>query len=281
MIAYSFGVKSNHLNIIEMNVQSRQMTQVTSGGLGDDTPSFSPDGRSLIFVRCTTGTCHLIVRDENGTEQPLLPDITSWRPAWCRNPAKPWIIFENHSDGGKTNIWMIDLNTRESQRLTNGGNDRRPDWSPDCSRFVFLRSTASLPAGGGKIDDLFISDVDTKSELQLTHTPDADEWPARWSPDEEWLVYSRFRDTDGNGFINTDLDMGDLMIIRSDGTDMQALTDGNYRPLSPSFSPDGTKILFASWIEKNVFQLVIYDRALSSFSEITGKGTYHNPVWGP
>jgi serine/threonine protein kinase len=278
-IAYSLGIVSSSLNkydrkVYVMNLQTREETQITFGGLYDDGPSFSPDGRSIVFMNCAvTGICKLVARDQNGAG-PQLRDLNAKWPSWCKNPSKPWIIYEDKTDG-HSNISMVNSDTNEVQHLTNSGSDKTPDWSPDCSRFVFLRRTT------GSTDDIFLFDMNTRSEKQLTFTPDVDEWPARWSPDGEWLVYSRLSDTSGDGFFNTDNDVSDLMIIRADGSGMEALTNGKYRPYSPSFSPDGTRILFTDLIKKDVFQLVIYDRNQSSFEVITGNGAYHNPVWGP
>ena len=128
--------------------------------------------------------------------------------------------------------------------------------------------------------DIYLFDMSTKSVRQLTHTPEADEWSARWSPNGELLVYNRLKDTDGDGFMNTDYDVSDLLIIHSDGSGEQNLTQGKYWAYSPSWSPDGSKILFADH-KFGVMQLIIYDFQQLNFTAITDSGAYFHPIWGP
>jgi serine/threonine protein kinase len=279
-VAYAFGPEQNKRDLYEMKWQTGEKKQITTGGHGDNGPSFSPDGRAFVFYRCETGDCQIVMHDENGPEKTLIGTKSMW-PSWCKNPSKPWVIYENRDDGGKINIWMIDLNSQKSVRLTNGEDDRGPDWSPDCSRFSFLRGTSIIPGTTNKTDDIFLFDMNTRTEQQLTYTPQDDDWTARWSLDGNWLVYNRLKDSDGNGFINTDKDKSDLMIIRANGSGSQVLTQGQYRPYSASFSPDGSKILFGNYLGSSKMQLVIYDLRQKSFKIIADNGSYYHPVWGP
>jgi serine/threonine protein kinase len=273
-VAYAYGPLEYRRNIYEMNWQTGDTRQITFGDHGDNGPSFSPDGDSLVFWRNILGDYRIIMVDGSGAEVQLTDHDSKW-PSWCKDPSKPWIIYEDRADEGKINIWLIDLaNDRKARRLTNGGNDRGPEWSPDCSSFTFFRKT-------GNYDDIFIFNLASGESRQLTNTPEADEWTVRWSSDGKSLVYNQLRDTDGDGFINTNKDVSDLMIINSDGTDMQALTSGQYLPYSPSLSPDGTRILFTNSTGIGTSSLVIYDLRQRQFSEVKGDGPIYHSIWGP
>jgi hypothetical protein len=120
-IAYAFGPTQNKRDLYMINWQTKAKKRITSGGHGDLGPNFSPDGSSLVFSRCETGTCKIVVRDGNGIETQLTDDNAMW-PSWCKNPSKPWIIYENQVDGGKTNIGMIDLDTRKQEMRDQNGH---------------------------------------------------------------------------------------------------------------------------------------------------------------
>jgi serine/threonine protein kinase len=270
-IAYDYGNEQNKRDLYMINWQNQKIKQITFGGQGDNGPSFSPDGASLVFSRCASGTCKLVIRDGNGNERSLT-DYNSMWPSWCKNPARPSILYENRADGGNTNIWMIDLNSGQDERLTNGGNDGGPEWSPDCSQFSFNHG-----------EDIYLFKMDTRSETQLTFAQGSitySTYAARWSPDGQWLVYNILRDTDGNGFPQTAKDDSDLMVIHADGSGKKNLTHGRYWAYSPSWSPDGTKILFADH-KPNGMQFVIYDFQQSTFDTLTDIGPFYHPVWGP
>jgi TolB protein len=60
------------------------------------------------------------------------------RGAW--SPDGRFIAF-NSDRGGTMNIWIHDLETKSSRRLTEGaGGDYQPSWSPDGRRLVFFSS---------------------------------------------------------------------------------------------------------------------------------------------
>ena len=79
-------------------------------------------------------------------------------------------------------------------------------------------------------------DVDGGNETQLTETPLGDEFVPTWSPDGSTLVY----DFTPAG------EAGDIWVMDADGSNKQQLTTESSNETRPSYSPDGTKILFSS-----------------------------------
>jgi Tol biopolymer transport system component len=94
-----------------------------------------------------------------------------------------------------------------------------------------------------------------------------------WSPDGRRLVAYGFPQLEGGRF--------DVYTMDPDGTDLVRLTDDETVERQPSWSPDGTKIVFATG---DGFDLDIYVMAAdgSDVRRLTGReGIDLFPVWSP
>lgn len=155
-----------------------------------------------------------------------------------------WRTFEPQA---AINIWMLDTSTGELEQLTSSGADYGPGWSPDGTQIVFGRATADT-TGDGRISasdalDIFTHDLATGTEVNLTNSPDYDDFNFAWSPDGERIAFTSVRlDANGDGVINLD-DSQDLFLIHQDGSGERRLDLGGRPAFSPSWSPDGRFIL--------------------------------------
>lgn len=141
--------------LFEYDLATGEATQVfdcTYPCLGDDEPAYSPDGRSMAFVRYRA------------------PFTEDWVPVDCA-------------------LWIGDLATDTLTRLTSDpGCDRpyAPRWSPDGERLTYHRER---PTPDGFEAAVFTIRRDGTGERRLTDwglsagTPD-------WSPDGRWIVFS-------------------------------------------------------------------------------------------
>ena len=133
--------------------------------------------------------------------------------------------------GGGLNIWIKELDRGPFTRLTFGGQDRRPAWSPDGKRVGFVRDTANSaivvarPADGSGPD------------RRLAHL-DRQIQEFSWSRDGQWILVR----TD-----NSQAGAGDILGIRTtgDSTPVQ-LAATSYTELHPALSPDGRWLAYTS-----------------------------------
>ena len=77
-------------------------------------------------------------------------------------------------------------------------------------------------------------DADGQNETRLFDEPVFGPQAPAWSPNGKWIAFSTWR---------PDYDV-EIHVVRADGTDLKPLTKFGKMALSPSWSPDGTKIAF-------------------------------------
>jgi len=158
-----------------------------------------------------------------------------------------------------------------------------PAFSPAGNKIVFCSIRRDTNSDGviDRRDNfaIYIIDGDGKNEGQIVNDDSQNTYPS-FSPDGNKIVYlSRRRDTNGDGKVDL-LDNPGVYIKDLNGKGERCIVSDEYHNKFPSFSPDGDKVLFASWREynsgiytididgKNEKQMVSdeYDNTFPSFS---------------
>jgi len=195
-IAFGYG-EDNNREIIITQPTTGSRRQITNNQSIEEAPSFSPDNWNLVYASYRTQSgWELYTYDlRRGTEQ----QITSFEgeahfPVWSPIRGDTRILFEGRtSEPRATNIWMVDIANSEITQVTHGGTDSRPCWSPDGKQILFGRATTDT-SGDGSITvsdaaDIYVLDLATGEEKNLTNTPDYGDFNFAWSPDGKWIAY--------------------------------------------------------------------------------------------
>ncbi len=251
-------------------------------------PQWSPDGTEIQIFCCDDGMVAHLVDSETGDLRTTLPppDPTletfcggAWSPDGERlaceafgvdDPSRNGIYSIRVSDGG--GLTRITANP--------GGDDIPGDYSPDGDRLVFLRTPKDGQAG------IFVADLDG-SDVRRISPPGvvvADTTAGRWSPIDDRILFVAQ---------NTEDHHKAIWVVNADGgaPNRLQIASGCGGPLSdpesfgcysPSWSPDGTQIVFTrSSPDGSEENLWIVNADGSALVQLTDGGTDDQPDWGP
>jgi Tol biopolymer transport system component len=238
VLAYA-SMQNSNVQIYLINADGTKPTQLTVGGQGGVEPSWSPDGKKLVFQN--NG---LWIADITSGVVSVLPTPTTmenrWRvkPAW--SPDGEWIAF-NNENGTLGDIYLIKPDGTDLRRLTYTADISRDGnlvWSPDSKAIAFSADRD----GNIEIYVLNVAEVLNGSQAgkqrQLTPTTNASGMKnlvSSWSPDGSRIVFSSNRD--GNS---------EIYVMDSDGNNLVRLTDNPASDKEPAWSPDGNRIAFST-----------------------------------
>jgi Tol biopolymer transport system component len=169
-------------------------------------PSFSPGGDRLVV----NGRDELYVLKTDGANIRKLTngEYAAWSPVNNQ-------IVHRACVGGRCGLWLIDADSNDPgarNRITTGGSDGQPAWSPDGKRVAYI----SQEDGNFEI---YVVNQDGSNKLRLTTNPSSDGLPV-WSPDGAWIA---FRSDRGGSWA--------IYVMRADGSDVRKVVDADVLPL--------------------------------------------------
>ena len=242
--------------LFTMDPDGTDLEQLTSNGLDDVAPAWSPDGTQIAFERemppadpdgFSLPPSDIYKMDTDGTSAgtgeaiPLTGDLSarSHNPAEVRNEDPAWspdgrfIAFSTNRGGGRDEIYRMGSNGGGPTNLTRRPTrDLDPAWAPGGRRIAF----SLTPNYGGA--DIYGMTPGGSAQTRLTGAPQY-EYEPDYSPDGRQMVFMGYRYRGGSY---------NPQIYRSkaDGSGLTRLTDTEdvVQAGAPSWSPDGRWVVF-------------------------------------
>ncbi|MEC7842533.1 MAG: hypothetical protein VX911_06590 [Candidatus Latescibacterota bacterium] len=214
------------------------LTQLTTGREFEQHPTWSPDGKSILFTRGEVMTnIDIYVMGEDGsdarrlTEHPERDNRPDWSPDGSR------IAFVSQRDGDVA-VWVMDGDGQNKRKLVKG---RDPSWSPDGSQIAFVSGQF------GDSDEIYLIRPDGTDMRTLTENKKFDWFPA-WSLAGDHLVFCSERFG------------GQELIVSTAAGDKQTrvtIAEKTYEQ-EPVWSPDGRAIAYAGKMKDN-YEIYVLD----------------------
>ncbi|MCX8126557.1 MAG: hypothetical protein N3E40_05415, partial [Dehalococcoidia bacterium] len=229
------SLRNGNSEIYVMNPDGSNQTRLTNNPAEDRHPNFSPDGSKIAFASNRDGNFEIYVMNADGTNPVRLTNnpASDRFPRWSPDGTK--IAFVSNRDGTTNDeIYVMNADGSNQTRLTNSpGIDTQPAWSPDGSEIVFI----SMRTGHNVVH---VMNADGSNVRRYVFGAANDQWP-QWAPANKIVWSSAEWATPANGEIWT-MSRGDTM-----GVGKVKITNNEWDDITPCWSPDGTKIAFASY----------------------------------
>ncbi|KAA0234422.1 MAG: Protein TolB [Acidimicrobiales bacterium] len=186
---------------------------------------------------------------DNGSEPPPPPD-TQQPPA----PAEQLRFIFSSTRSGNLELWSIDENGADPVQLTS--DPAYQSWwarvAPDGERLLLYRTPAAFRANDYQRTELWVMNVDGTG-LRRLRAAGQDGWlsqgHAEWSPDGRRMVMA--------GMLP---DMSwHLFVTDHEGANPVEVQTDSLSPIDPSWSSDGTEIVFSAVPPDDTGLPVIYD----------------------
>ena len=217
--------------IYVMNDNGRNITQINDNAYYEYRPIWSPNGRQIVFIRDTTPndwSTHpdIFIMNANGTNARQLSDGVTTVGEMRISPDGKKVLYLTAFVG----INILDIDTRNTEKILPSTHGYHCDWSPDGKQIVFINDDHDIIE-----KNLWIVDANGDNPQQFTH-PDPEKgeihrFVPRWSPDGKQMLYS-------------EMDIDVERIDREDGGfGLRMRADGTFRIIIHNMDDDTTRTL--------------------------------------
>jgi len=220
-------VFDNSQDVWSINADGTGLRRLTRSPWPEFDPSWSPDGRFIVYRSEPHDYPELWVMNADGTGHHRLTRDGGF-PTW--SPDGSMIAYApGGGPSGRSSIVIMNADGSGRRRLPHTDYGEYPSWSPDGKQIAFNSNLS----GEGL---MYIVDVDGSRVVDLSRVGQGHE--VAWSPDVRSILFASQRDHPDNS--------NDIYVMRPDGSGVRRLTRARAGAETPAWSPDGRYIVFAA-----------------------------------
>ena len=267
---------------------AKRITKLTN--IESSYPYWSPDGSRIVFQsNRLDDNSEVYVMDADGQNIKRLTYSEGFdeNPIW--SPDGRSILFATNRDGNHE-IYIMDVNGENQRNLSNHpAYDGHPNFSPDGQRIIFNSSRVMSPNHSVEESftrtsniELYEMNLDGSNITRITNYPSWDTYPDI-SPDGTKIA---FRRRTVETVLGREIGNSEVFIANRDGSEAYNISNHPEHDGWPSWSPDGTKIAFASERERSgnwqIYTINLDGTELSRLTEFDSQGAeFTKPQWSP
>lgn len=231
------------------------------------TPRFSPNSQEILYMSYAGKEPRVFLRDlQTGREESLGSfEGMSFAPRFSADGNS---IIMSIAKGGSTQIYKMDLRSRNLVKLTSGSGtiDTSPSYSPDGAQIVF-----NSDRGGSQ--QLYVMNADGSNVHRISFGDGKYGTPV-WSPRGDLIAFTKMS---GGKF--------SIGVMRTDGSGERLITE-SYLDEGPSWSPNGRVITFhrqarASGGKAGAIHLFTVDVTGYNLRQVVTPQEASDPAWSP
>jgi Tol biopolymer transport system component len=250
-----------------MNTNGTEQLRLTVNSVFDGDPAFSPGGEKIAFSSWRDGNEEVYIMHADGSSQTRLtnsPGVDA-HPTFSPDGSKIAFVSER---SGHLGIWVMNIDGSNPVELMDGFAGTEPEFSPDGTKIVFCGT-----GGSGADFEIWIMNADGTSRDNLSQEYLSDDSSPSFSPDGTKIIY--FRDPHGPGSTTAE-----ITVMNIDGSNKVSLTSSNGKDFQPSYSLDGTRIVFTSLRNGNAEIYAMNVDGTNPINLTNFPGSDLVPVWG-
>jgi TolB protein len=262
------STRSGAPEIWVMDADGGNARQATRNRSINGFPSWSPDGRSIVYMSYLLNRSPLLfrlVRGGGGGAGRMLQGLDASKAVYrgVYDPGGQRLAVVVSVDGAPE-IYVVDADGRNPRRLTrHKAIDVSPTWSPDGRRIAFVSDRSGQP-------NLYVMDAADGGNLRRVTFGGGYHTAPAWSPDGRWIAYEQ---RVGGQF--------DLWLADPDGEGQAPLVTHPRSDENPTWAPDSRKLAFHS-LRTGRPEVFVVDVDGGDPRQITrGGGDNTAPHWGP
>ncbi|OJU48600.1 MAG: Tol-Pal system beta propeller repeat protein TolB [Mesorhizobium sp. 61-13] len=189
------------------------------------TPRFSPNRQEITYMSYESGQPKVYLLQIETGQRELVGNFPGMTFAPRFSPDGQKVIMSLLRDDGNSNIFAMDLRSRNTTRLTNStAIDTSPSYSPDGSQVVFTSDR------GGRAQ-IYLMGADGSGQNRISFGDGVYSTPV-WSPRGDLIAFTK---QSGGEF--------QIGVMRTDGSGERILSSG-FQQEGPTWAPNGRVLMF-------------------------------------